>query len=52
MRQPRKLKRSEKEFLASKGLVAENWRVKEEDSKSIVFIHKSGKKTRKFEKQL
>ena len=52
MKQPRKLKRAEKIFLSKKGLNAENWMMVSEDEKSIVFIHKTSKKTRKFEKTL
>lgn len=46
------LKRSEKVFLASKGLKPENWRVLEETEKTIIFIHKVSKNTRLFQKPL
>lgn len=52
MKQPKKLTRSQKEFLSKKGLRAENWMVQQEDEKNIIFVHKTSKKTRKFEKQL
>lgn len=52
VKQARKCKRSEKIFLSKKGLKAENWMVQEETKESIVFVHKTSKKTRKFEKTI
>lgn len=52
MKQPRKLKRNEKIFLSGKGLKPDNWMMVSEDSESIVFIHKTSKRTRKFEKPI
>lgn len=52
MKQPRKCKRIEKECLSKAGLKAENWMVQEETKESIVFVHKTSKKTRKFEKTI
>lgn len=52
MKQPRKPTRKEKEFLSSKRLKPENWMVQQEDKENIIFVHKTSKKTRKFEKQL
>lgn len=52
MKQARKCKRNEKIFLSKKGLKAENWMVQEETKESIVFVHKTSKKTRKFEKTI
>lgn len=50
MKQPKKLTRAQKEFVSNHNMVPDNWMVKWEDEKTIVFVHKSGKKTRKFEK--
>ena len=52
MKQPRKPKRNEKIFLSKKGLNPDNWMVQSEDAKSIVFIHKTSKKTREFKKPI
>lgn len=52
MKQPRKCKRAEKIFLSKKGLKAENWMVQDDTKESIVFVHKTSKKTRKFEKPI
>ena len=52
MKQPKKLTLSQKKFLAKKKLDPENWMVLSEDKESIVFIHKSSKNTRKFEKPI
>ena len=48
MKQPRKCKRSEKIYLSKKGLKPDNWMVQEETNESIVFVHKTSKKTRDF----
>lgn len=50
MKQPKKLSRSQKEFLSKKGLSPDNWMLQSEDAESIVFIHKTSKKTRNFPK--
>lgn len=52
MKQPKKLTRSQKEFVSKHKMKPENWMLQYEDEKTIVFVHKSGKKTRKFEKPL
>lgn len=52
MKQPKKLTRRQKEFLSKKGLNPENWMVQKETNESIVFIHKTSKSTRKFEKPI
>lgn len=52
MKQPRKCKRNEKIFLDKKGLKPENWMVQEESKESIVFVHKSSKKTREYKKPI
>ena len=52
MKQSKKLTRAQKVFLSKKGLKAENWMVQEETKESIVFVHKTSKKTRKFEKTI
>ncbi len=52
MKQPRKLKRNEKIYLSKKGLNPDNWMVKEETKESIVFIHKTSKKTREYKKPI
>ena len=52
MKQPKKPTRSQKEFLTKNRLRAENWMVQQEDEESIIFVHKTSKKTRKFEKPL
>lgn len=52
MKRAKKLTRSQKVFLSKKGLNPENWMVQSEDAENIVFIHKTSKKTRKFQKPL
>lgn len=52
MKQPKKLTLQQKKFLAKKGLNAENWMMLSEDNENVVFVHKTSKKTRKFEKTL
>lgn len=52
MKQPKKLTRAQKEFVSKHKMKPENWMVQQEDENIIIFVHKSGKKTRKFEKQL
>lgn len=52
MKQPRKLKRNEKIYLSKKGLNPDNWMVQEETKESIVFIHKTSKKTREYKKPI
>lgn len=52
MKQPRKLKRNEKIYISKKGLNADNWMVQEETKESIVFIHKTSKKTREYKKPI
>lgn len=52
MRQPKKCTRTQKEFLSKKGLKADNWMVQEETKESIVFIHKTSKKTREYKKPI
>lgn len=50
MKQARKLKRDEKIFLSKKGLAPENWMVLSESKETIIFIHKTSKNTREFQK--
>lgn len=52
MKQPKKLKREHKVFLSKNRLNPDNWMVQSEDAENIVFIHKTSKKTRKFQKPL
>ena len=52
MKQPRKPTRREKIFLSNNRMKPENWMVQQEDKENIIFVHKTSKKTRKFEKPL
>ena len=52
MKQAKKPTRSQKIFLSKKKLDPDNWMVQQEDNKSIVFVHKTSKKTRIFEKPI
>ncbi len=46
MKQPKKLTRTQKEVLESKGLQWKNWMLLQEDNISYCFIHKASGKRR------
>lgn len=48
MKQPKKLTRSQKEFLSKKGLNHVNWMYSHSEDGKFVFVNKKSKKTRSF----
>lgn len=48
MKQPKKLTRIQKEFLARKGFAANEWALLEETADSYVFIHKARLEVKTF----
>lgn len=50
MKQPKKLTRSQKEFLTKKGIDASKWMLLNETKDTVAFIHKERLEVKRFSK--